>query len=89
MVVSAGCYGFCPAGLRGHLGTVWPLVLLHALTGSIQLAGPGNLPFGVRLALAVGLVAYGWWLLRVLDRLRPEVELTAGPPARRRSPRRG
>ncbi|OMQ09278.1 hypothetical protein A7K94_0222065, partial [Modestobacter sp. VKM Ac-2676] len=89
VVVAAGCYGFCLAALRWHLGTVWPLVLLHALTDFTQLASPGNLPFGVRLALVAGLVAYGWWLLRVLDRPRPEVELTAGPPARRRSPRRG
>lgn len=88
VVVAAGCYGFCLAALRWHLGTIWPLVLLHALTDFTQLASPGNLPFGVRVVLVLGLVAYGWWLLRLLDRPGPDVDLTPDPPDRRRSPRR-
>ena len=71
VVISAGCYGFCLAALRWHLGTIWPLVLLHALTDFTQLATPGSLLFVVRLGLVLALVGYGWWLLRLLDR-RPD-----------------
>jgi hypothetical protein len=63
VVVSAGCYGFCLAALRWHLGTIWPLAFLHGLDDFLQLASPGNLPFAVRLALVCALVGYGWWLL--------------------------
>jgi hypothetical protein len=81
IVVSAGVYGFCLAALRWHLGTIWPLVVLHALADFTQLASPGNLPFGVRLGIVLAMALYGWWLLRLLDR-RPDRLRLVTPGAR-------
>ena len=63
---------FCLAAARWHVRSLWPLVALHALTDAAQLASPGNLPFGLRVAMILALVGYGWWLLRLLVR-RPAV----------------
>lgn len=64
---SAGTFGFAYAALRWHLGTIWPLVVLHALEDFTQLNSPGAMPFGVQVAYSVGYLGYGWWLLRRLD----------------------
>ncbi|HEY1177739.1 MAG TPA: CPBP family intramembrane glutamic endopeptidase [Phytomonospora sp.] len=63
-VVSTTTFGFGYATARFHLATVWPLVAAHALDDHLQLASPGAAPWPVQLAVAVGFVAYGWWLLR-------------------------
>ena len=67
-VVDTACFGFCLAAVRWHVATIWPLVFLHALVDFTSINSPGSLPDVVDLAIMVLLVAYGWWLLRLLDR---------------------
>ena len=67
-VLNTACFGFCLAAVRWHVGTIWPLVFLHALVDFTSINSPGSLPDGVQEVIVVLLVAYGWWLLRLLDR---------------------
>ncbi|MCZ2810291.1 CPBP family intramembrane metalloprotease [Modestobacter sp. VKM Ac-2979] len=70
-VVNTAAFGFCLAALRWHVRTIWPLVGLHALVNFTSINSPGALPDVVQIGIIVALIAYGWWLLRLLDR-RPE-----------------
>ncbi|GAB3227295.1 hypothetical protein GCM10027447_18250 [Glycomyces halotolerans] len=67
-VVSTAAFGFGYAAARFHLATVWPLVAAHAVYNFSQFASPGAAPWQVQAAVAVGFVAYGIWLLRLLGR---------------------
>ena len=67
-VVNTAAYGFCLAALRWHVGTLWPLVVLHALVDVTSINSPGALPFAVQCLIVVLLVGYGWELLRRLRR---------------------
>jgi CAAX protease family protein len=80
-VISATAYGFGLATLRWHLGTIWPLVVLHASDNFVQLRSPGAAPLWWQAVVAVFFVVYGWWLIRRLPEQpgRPE-------PGRRRPP---
>lgn len=51
-VVAAGLYGFCLAGVRLRIGTVWPLAFAHGLDDWLQINSPGK--------------AQDWWQLTVL-----------------------
>jgi len=85
-VVNTAAFGFCLAGVRWHVGTIWPLVGLHALVDFTSINSPGALPDVVQVLIVLLLIGYGWWLLRLLDRhplIRP------GRPGPRRSPRTG
>jgi hypothetical protein len=80
-VVNTAAYGFCLAAVRWHVGTLWPLVVLHALVDVTSINSPGALPDVVQGLIVVLLVGYGWWLLRLLGR-RPDRLQPAGPRAR-------
>ncbi|GAB3647100.1 hypothetical protein GCM10028833_10350 [Glycomyces tarimensis] len=78
-VVSTAAFGFGYAATRFHLATVWPLVASHAVYNFSQFASPGAAPWPVQAAVAAGFIAYGIWLLRLLDRH------TTPPPSNRRT----
>lgn len=65
-VVSTTAFGFGFAALRWHLGTIWPLVVLHALDNVLQVRSPGAAPLWWQAVVAAAFVAYGWWLIRRL-----------------------
>lgn len=65
-VVQVGIWGFPMAALRWHLGTIWPLAALHALDDWFQINSPGRNSDLVQLAAALGEIAYGVVLLRLL-----------------------
>ena len=67
-VLNTAAFGFCLAAVRWHVGTIWPLVVLHALVDVTSINSPGKLPDVVQVLIVVLLVGYGWWLLRLLDR---------------------
>jgi membrane protease YdiL (CAAX protease family) len=67
-VGNTAAYGFCLAAVRWHVGTLWPLVVLHALVDVTSINSPGALPFAVQCVIVVLLVGYGGWLLRRLGR---------------------
>jgi hypothetical protein len=90
-VVQVGIWAFPIAALRWHLGTIWPLVALHGLDDWLQINSPGRNSDMVQLVEALGEIAYGVVLLRLLaarrtvrHRTRPDtgggsVELPAQP----------
>lgn len=84
VVLSAGCYGYCLAALRWHVGTIWPLAALHALSDFTMLNSPQSLPFGLRVAILAALVGYGRLLLAMDPRPRPAAlrESSLGPERR-------
>ncbi|KAA2262981.1 CPBP family intramembrane metalloprotease [Solihabitans fulvus] len=43
-VLTAGLFGFCLCGARLVIGSVWPLVLVHALADYLQVYSPGRDP---------------------------------------------
>ena len=61
-VVSAAALGAGFAALRSHVGTIWPLVVLHALSNWCQAVSPGAAPWPWQLAVAVGFAAGAWVL---------------------------
>ena len=63
-VVTATGYGFCLAGARLRMGTVWPLVLVHALHDWTQINSPGAAPDWWQVATLLVFVGYGLWLTR-------------------------
>ncbi|GLP69170.1 hypothetical protein TUSST3_57930 [Streptomyces sp. TUS-ST3] len=63
-MLSAGLFGFACAGLRFAIGSVWPMVLVHALDDFFQIRSPGSAPDGWQVAVYVFHAAFGWWLLR-------------------------
>ncbi len=65
-VVEVGFWGFAMAALRWHLGTIWPLVVVHAIDDWFQLNSPERRSDAVQLATALGEIAYGVVLLRLL-----------------------
>ncbi|MCZ2850366.1 CPBP family intramembrane glutamic endopeptidase [Modestobacter sp. VKM Ac-2978] len=67
-VVNTAAFGFCLAALRWHVGTLWPLVVLHAWVNVASIRSPGALPDVVQVSIILVLIGYGWWLLRLLDR---------------------
>lgn len=68
-VLETTAFGACFAALRFRVGTLWPLVLLHALDDLLQLRTAGALAFGAQMTVAVAYAAYAWWLLRIPTRL--------------------
>jgi hypothetical protein len=79
-VVSTTAYGFGLAALRWHLGTIWPLVVLHASDNVVQLRSPGAAPLWWQAVIALLFVGYGWWLIRRLpERLRLPVSSDLDP----------
>lgn len=84
-IVTAAAYGFCLAGARLRMNTVWPLVFAHGLDDWAQINSPGKAPDWWQLTVLLFFIAYGLWLTS--DRAR-----THRPPAARhpvRDPRRG
>jgi hypothetical protein len=76
-VISTTAYGFGLAALRWRLGTIWPLVVLHAGDNFVQLRSPGAAALWWQALVALFVVGYGWWLIR---RLSPRTAVsTAGP----------
>jgi uncharacterized protein len=63
-VVETAAFGACYAALRFEIGTLWPLVLLHALDNLLQLRTPGALAFGVQVLVALAYAGYAWRLAR-------------------------
>jgi hypothetical protein len=63
-VVMAGVYGFCLAGARLRMNTVWPLVLVHAIDDWTQINSPGRAPDWWQVTTLVFFVAYGLLLTR-------------------------
>ncbi len=63
-VVSTAAFGAGFAALRLHIGTIWPLVVLHAAYNWCQVASPGAAPWPWQLAVAVGFAAGAWALTR-------------------------
>ena len=64
--VLAVCGGFVYAALRHRIGSLWPIIALHAALGfAYALYSPGALLFlAVLLLSTAGFVFYGWLLLR-------------------------
>ena len=63
-VLSAGLYGFCLAGARLRMNTVWPLVFVHGLDDWLQINSPGRAPDWWQVAVMVFLAVYGFLLTR-------------------------
>ena len=63
-MLSAGLFGFVCAGLRYAIGSVWPLVLVHAFDDFFQIRSPGSAPDWWEATVYVFYVAFGVWLLR-------------------------
>ncbi|AEV87094.1 putative protease [Actinoplanes sp. SE50] len=63
-VVTTTAFGFAYAALRWHLGSIWPLVVLHAMDDFFQLRSPGAAPLWWQAAVVLVFVGYGGWLLR-------------------------
>ena len=63
-LVSASLYGFCLAGVRLRMNTVWPLAFVHGLDDWMQINSPGKAPDWWQLTVLVFLVAYGFSLTR-------------------------
>lgn len=62
-VISATAFGYCWAAMRWQLGTIWPLVVLHAVDNFLQVHSPGAAPWWWQLTVAAFMVAYGHLLL--------------------------
>ncbi|MFI9786453.1 lysostaphin resistance A-like protein [Kitasatospora sp. NPDC051984] len=43
-VLEAGALGFCLCGARLHIGSIWPLALVHALSDYLEIYSPGKTP---------------------------------------------
>jgi membrane protease YdiL (CAAX protease family) len=63
-MLSAGLFGFTCAGLRYAIGSVWPMVAVHALDDFFQIRSPGAAPDWWQVCVYVFHAAYGVWLLR-------------------------
>ena len=63
-IVSATTFGVGYAALRMHIGTIWPLALLHGLDDWTAVNSPRALPASVDLVLAVVWLLYGLQLAR-------------------------
>jgi membrane protease YdiL (CAAX protease family) len=63
-VLTAAVYGFCLAGARLRMNTIWPLVLVHALDDWTQINSPGKAPDWWQLTTLVFFLAYGLRLTR-------------------------
>lgn len=63
-VLTATVYGFCLAGARLRMHTIWPLVLAHALDDWTQINSPGKAPDWWQITTMVFFAAYGFWLTR-------------------------
>lgn len=63
-MLSAALFGFTCAGLRFAIGSVWPMVAVHALDDFFQIRSPGAAPDWWQVCVYVFQAAYGWWLLR-------------------------
>jgi hypothetical protein len=70
-VIETTAFGACFAALRFAIGTLWPLVFLHALDDLLQLRTAGALAFSAQVAITVFLAGYAWWLLGRERRLHP------------------
>nr|WP_223244610.1 CPBP family intramembrane glutamic endopeptidase [Streptomyces sp. CBMA156] len=80
-VVEAGAFGFCLCGARLYIGSIWPLVLVHALSDYLEIYSPGKTAdwlqaLDVAVDLGLGLVL----LLRAAAAPAP-VPPPASPPA--------
>lgn len=64
MVISATASGAAYAAVRLQIGTIWPLVFLHALENFCNTRSPGEAPWWWYLSQAVFFVLYAAWLLR-------------------------
>ncbi|WP_158687984.1 MULTISPECIES: CPBP family intramembrane glutamic endopeptidase [Actinomycetes] len=63
-MLSAGLFGFCLCAARLAIGTVWPLVLLHALSDYLQIYSPGKDPDWLWTLNAIVNLGLGAALLR-------------------------
>ena len=63
-VLSSGLYGFCLAGVRRRVNTVWPLAFVHGLDDWTQINSPGKAPDWWQVAVMVFLAVYGFLLTR-------------------------
>ncbi|MEV4005322.1 CPBP family intramembrane glutamic endopeptidase [Actinomadura sp. NPDC049753] len=63
-ILSAGLFGFCCAGLRFAIGSVWPMVFVHGLDDFMQIRSPGSVPWAWEAFVYVFHAAFGLWLLR-------------------------
>jgi CAAX protease family protein len=62
-ILAAGLYGFCLAGVRLRIGTVWPLVFVHGLDDWLQVNSPGAAPDWWQLTVLAFHLGYGFVLL--------------------------
>jgi uncharacterized protein len=63
-VLAATVFGFCLAGARLRMNTVWPLVFVHGLDDWTQINSPGKAPDWWQITTLLFYVAYGLWLTR-------------------------
>jgi uncharacterized protein len=63
-IVMAGLYGFCLAGVRLRMNTIWPLAFVHGLDDWMQINSPGRAPDWWQAATLVFFVVYGLLLTR-------------------------
>ncbi|MFF0156969.1 CPBP family intramembrane glutamic endopeptidase [Streptomyces sp. NPDC005263] len=63
-MLSAGLFGFTCAALRWAIGSVWPMVVVHALDDFFQIRSPGAAPDWWQVCVYVLHAGYGVWLLR-------------------------
>ncbi|MFJ9448030.1 lysostaphin resistance A-like protein [Kitasatospora sp. NPDC101235] len=69
-MLSAGLFGFCLGAARLAIGSVWPLVLVHALADYLEIYSPGRTPdwlqgLDMAVSLALGLALLHRRLRRV------------------------
>ncbi|AUN39734.1 CPBP family intramembrane glutamic endopeptidase [Tsukamurella tyrosinosolvens] len=67
-VLTAGSAGFLWAGARLVTGSLWPGIVLHALSNFLQIASPGPTPQWFQCVVAVFSVVWGLVLIRVAGR---------------------
>ncbi|MBO1415166.1 CPBP family intramembrane glutamic endopeptidase [Streptomyces sp. FH025] len=65
-MLEAGLFGFCLCAARLVIGSIWPLVLLHALSDYTELYVPGGPPdwlqaLGMLVDLGLGLALLLWY----------------------------
>jgi hypothetical protein len=64
ILVLTSIYGFALGAYQFRFAWVLPLILLHAASDYTQILTEAPVPFAMHVALSLGLLAYGLWLMR-------------------------